>query len=381
VVAETALALVLLVGAGLLLRSFLTLMRVDAGFDPSHTITMKITLPTSKYDIRQQFFDQLYTRIDALPGVQASGGISFLPLNGLGAATSFSIVGRPKAPYGQEAVADVRVVTHDYFKAMRTPLIKGRLFDSRDTGDQRHHVVVSAELTRKYFPDEDPIGKRLVISWTDSEPDEIIGVVGDVRQSSLEVEPRPTTYWAPARFAYPWNSVVIRTSSDPVRIVPEVASIVRQYDPAIAVADIRTMSDIMSISVAERRLTMLLLSSFAGLALLLAAVGIYGVISYSVTQRTQEIGIRMALGAPRARVLRMVVGHAMTLASAGIAAGVAGAWVLTRMMQKLLFGVTPSDPVTFLSVCALLALVAVVAASIPGLRATRVDPVVALRSE
>ncbi|HTM25963.1 MAG TPA: ABC transporter permease [Vicinamibacterales bacterium] len=381
VVAETALALVLLVGAGLLVRSFVALMHVDAGFDPSQIITMKITLPTSKYDTSRLFFDQLYARIDALPGVQAAGGISFLPLNGLGAATSFAIAGRPAPAPGEEPVADVRVVTHDYFKAMRMPLLRGRLFDARDAGEARHRVIVSAELARKYFPNEDPIGKQLAISWTDKAPDEIIGVVGDVRQSSLDVEARPTTYWAPARFAYPWNSVVIRTSGDPVRIVPEVASIVREFDSTIAVADVHTMSDVVSISVAERRLTMLLLTIFAGLAVALAAVGIYGVISYSVTQRTQEIGIRMALGAQRGTVLRLVVAHAMTLASIGIGAGAAAAWVLTRLMQKLLFGVRPSDPVTFAAVSVLLAVVAAVAASVPGLRATRVDPVIALRSE
>ncbi|PYR75660.1 MAG: ABC transporter permease, partial [Acidobacteria bacterium] len=381
VVVETALALVLLVGAGLLVRSFMTLLHVEPGFDPSHTVTMKITLPASKYDTSVQFFDQLYARIDALPGVQAAGGISFLPLNGLGAATSFEIVGRPKPPYGEEPVADVRVVTHDYFKAMGMPLLSGRLFDSRDIGDQRHHVIISATMARKYWPNEDPLGKRVIISWNDTDPDEIIGVVGDVRQTSLEVESRATTYWPPARFAYPWNSVVIRTATDPMRMVPEVATIVRQFDPTIAVADVRPMTEVLSISVAERRFTMLLLSTFAGLALLLAAIGIYGVISYAVTQRTQEIGIRMALGAQRAAVLKMVVGQAMTLAGVGIVIGGAGAFALTRLIQKLLFGVQPSDPITFGGVALLLATVAAAASLVPGLRATRVDPVIALRSE
>jgi putative ABC transport system permease protein len=381
VVVETALALVLLVGAGLLIRSFWTLLRVDAGFDPSHIVTMKIALPEPKYGTAIQFFDQLYARIDALPGVRASGGISFLPLNGLGSATSFAIVGRPDPPYGQEPVADVRVVTHDYFKAMGMPLLAGRLFDSRDTGDRRHRVIISAAMARKYWPDEDPIGKRVIISWDDTSPDEIIGVVGDVRHTTLETESRPTTYWSPARFAYPWNSVVIKTAGDPMRIVPEVAAIVHEADATIAVAEVRPMTEVMSISVAERRFTMLLLSTFAGLALLLAAIGIYGVIGYAVTQRTQEIGIRMALGAQRAAVLKMVVGQAMTLAMTGVAIGGAGAFVLTRLIQKLLFGVRPSDPITFVAVAALLATVAAAASLMPGLRATRVDPVTALRNE
>jgi putative ABC transport system permease protein len=380
IVAETALALVLLVGAGLLVRSFVALMRVDAGFDPSSTITMKITLPTAKNAEARQFFDQLYAGIDALPGVQASGGISFLPLNGLGAATDFSIPGRP-ASDRERMVADVRVVTHDYFKAMRIPLIRGRLFDSRDTGGASHRVIISADLARRFFPNQDPIGRQIAIDWNDQTPDEIIGVVGDVHQLTLDDEIRATTYWPPSRFAYPWNTVIIRTSGDPVRIVPNVGALVRRYDPAIAVADVRTMDEVMSVSAAERWLTTLLLSAFAGLALVLAAVGIYGVISCSVTERIHEIGIRMALGAAQRTVMRMVLTQALTLTSAGVAAGALGAWQLTRLMKTLLFGVPPFDPFTFVAVSALLTLVAAVAAWIPGLRATRIDPVLALRSE
>jgi putative ABC transport system permease protein len=380
IVAEMALALVLLVGAGLLVRSFVALMHVDTGFDSTHAITMKITVPREKASTAPQWFDQFYSRVDALPGVQAAGGTSFLPMDGLGAATDFSVVGRVKPAPGTEPVADVRVVTHDYFKAMGTPLLRGRLFDSRDTGDQRHRVVVNEELARKFFPGQDPIGQQIVIDWNDAAPDEIIGVVGDVR-TFLDAEFYPTTYWSPARFAYPWNHVVVRTSRDPAQVVPEIAAIVRQFDPTIALADVRTMDDVLSESVVERRLTMLLLTTFAGIALVLAAVGIYGVISYSVSQRTAEIGIRMALGAQRAGVMRMVVGHAMTLALAGIVVGGVGAFVLTRLMRSLLFQVAPSDPLTFIAVAALLALVGAVAAAVPGLRATRVDPVVALRSE
>jgi putative ABC transport system permease protein len=381
VVAETALALMLLVGAGLLVRSFVALTRVDAGFDPSHAITMKITLPTSKYREARQFFDRLYSQIDALPAVEASGGISFLPLNGLGAATDFSIPGRPIPAYGEKPVTDVRVVTHDYFKAMRIPLLKGRLFDSRDIGSASNRVIISADLASRFFPNEDPIGKRLVIDWTDNTPDEIIGVVGNVHQLTLDDEIRGTTYWPPSRFAYPWNTVVIRTSADPTRIVPEVAALVRQYDPTIALADVRAMDEVVSISAAERRLTMTLITSFAGLALLLAAVGIYGVMSCSVTERTREIGIRMALGAARRKVMQTVLGQALVLTGAGVAAGAAGAWLLTRFMKTLLFGVVAGDPFTFVAVSTLLTAVATMAAAVPGLRATRVDPVIALRSE
>jgi len=240
---------------------------------------------------------------------------------------------------------------------------------------------VSADLARRFFPNEDPIGKRIAIDWNDNDPDEIIGVVGDVHQLTLDDEIRATTYWPPSRFAYPWNTVVIRATGDPSRIVPEVSALVRQYDSTIALADVRTMDDVMSISAAERRLTMLVLTSFAGLALLLAAVGIYGVISYSISERTHEIGIRMALGAARGTVMRMVLQQALRLVAIGGAAGAAGAFILTRLMKTLLFGVPPSDPVTFGAVAALLTLVAATAAWVPGIRATRVDPVVALRAE
>ena len=384
VVVETALALVLLVGAGLLLRSFVMLLRVDPGFESSRTMTVKVSIPSSKYStpaLQQTFFNQLFEKLDAVPGVSAAGGTSFLPLNGMGAATSFTIVGQPVPPVGQEPVADVRVVTHDYFKAMGVPLLRGRAYDGRDAGTGVRRVIINQTLARKHFPNEDPIGKRIVVSWNDEGPDEVVGVVGDVRQQDLETEARATVYWPPSRFTYPFMTVAIRATGDPRSIASGAVAALHALDPNVAAADVRTMEEIIDISVAQRRLTMLLLAIFAGLAVVLAAVGIYGVIGYSVSQRTQEIGIRMALGARRGSVLRMVVGQAMTLAGIGIVLGAAGAWMLTRLMQQLLYGVDPSDPLTFATVAALLALVAALAASVPGLRATRVDPAIALRSE
>ena len=381
VVIEIALALVLLVGAGLLARSFWTLMRVDAGFDAARTVTMKVTLPSASYRERTRviaFFDRLFERIDAIPGVQSSGGISFLPLTTLGAATSFRVEGRPAPPAGEEPVSEVKVVTHDYFKTMGIPLLRGRLFDGRDTAPGTRRIVVSESLASKYI-DGDPVGRKIVLSWNDEGPDEIIGVVGDVRSTSLEAAPRPASYLPPARFAYPYTTVTVKATGG-MAVVPALVAAVRALDPNVPVADIRSMGDVVSISTAERRMTMMLLVSFAMLALVLAGVGIYGVINFLVVQRTREIGIRMALGAERARVMRMVVGQALLLAAAGVAAGAGGAWLLTRLMRKLLFGIDPSDPLTFAAVAAILTLVAAGAAFVPALRATRVDPGAVLRA-
>ena len=384
VIIEMALALVLLVGAGLLVRSFMSLMHVNPGFDPSKTITMKVTLPFASYQGDGQiieFFDRLFARIDALPGVEAAGGVSFLPLNGLGAATSFTIEGQEKPRAGEEPVAEVKVVTHDYFKAMGIPLLRGRLFDGRDTAPNTRRLIISEMVAKKHFSNRDPIGQRIVLGWNNEGPDEIVGVVGDVRSVSLETEPRVSSYLPPTRFAYPWMSIAIRTSAAGLSIAPSIVQAVHQLDSNVPVSEIRAMSEVIAVSTTERRLTMSLLMIFSVVALVLASVGIYGVISYSVTQRTQEIGIRMALGAQRRDLLRMVVGNAMLLALFGIALGSAGAFVLTRLMTRLLFSVEPRDPVTFASVAVLLALVAALASYIPGRRATLVDPVVALRAE
>ena len=384
VVVETALALILLVGAGLLIRSFAALLSVNPGFDPSQTITMKVSIPRAKYQTPERqraFYDQLFERLDAIPGVIAAGGTSYLPLNGLGAATGFTIVGRPRPPMGQDLVTDVRVTTHEYFRAMGIPLLRGRLFDRTDAGSNVRRVIISDSMARKYWPNQNPLGQHIIVSWDDERPDEIVGVVGDVRQETLEKENRPAIYWPPSRFTYPFMTITIRASGDVAAVVPVATAKVHELDPNIAVADVRTMREVRDISVAQRRLTMMLLGVFAGMALLLAAVGIYGVISYAVTQRTQEIGVRMALGAQRSNVLQMVIGQALTLAAAGILIGAAGALLLTGLMKNLLFGVQPADPLTFILVAALLGTVAAAAASIPGLRATRVDPVVALRAE
>ena len=383
VVVEVALALVLLVGAGLLLRSFMHLLDQHPGFDSSRIVTMRLSLPGARYGTdgqRMQFLTRFFKQVDALPGVEASGAISFLPLTGLGAATRMEIMGQPKPPTGQEPVTDVRVITHDYLETMGVPLLKGRLFNEQDAADAKGRVVINETMARRHWPNEDPIGRRVLISW-DAVEDEVIGVVGDVKHSGLDAEPRAMTYWPYVRNAYGTMTVTVRTAGDTGRVVSSIAGLVRQLDPELVVANVKTMDEVVSNSVAQRRLTMLLLTIFAATALLLAAVGIYGVIAYSVTERTQEIGIRMALGAQRGDVLRMVVRQALVLAVAGIVIGGVGALLLTRLMEGLLFRVKPADPVTFAVVSGILAAVALLSSYIPGRRATRVDPVIALRAE
>ena len=384
VVTEIALALVLLVGAGLLVRSFMRVLNTNPGFEPERTITMDVSLPSSRYREpagRVDFYKRLLDRAGVLPGVQAAGAISFLPLAGMGSATSYEVVGQPLPAKGEEPVCDVRVATNGYFEALGIPLLKGRWFNENDPNDAKNRVIINEAMARKHWPGEDPIGKRIKVNWNDTREDEIIGVVGDVRQTTLEESPRPTNYWPYARFAYNGMTLTIRTAGDPASIVRSVLAIVREQDPLLAVADIRTMEQVISDSVAERRLTMLLLAIFASAALILAAVGIYGLIAYSVTQRTQEIGIRMALGAQRAHVLRMVVGHAVALSAIGVVLGAAGAAAVTRLMERLLFDIRPGDPLTFAAVAGLLMCVAAAASYIPGRRAARVDPIVALRAE
>jgi predicted permease len=383
VVAEIVLALVLLVGAGLLLRSFARLLDVSPGFDPAHTLTMRLSLPGARYDDsrRVQFYKRLFEQIEAMPGVQSAGAVSFLPLTGLASATSLEIVGRPKPPVGQEPVADVRVVAHDYFRAMGVPLVKGRLFNDDDPSDAQSHIIVNAAFARLHWPDEDPIGKHVRMSWTDRRDDVVIGVVGDMKHAGLDVAARPTTYWPYPRNIYSSMSLTVRATEDTRALAGAVTGFIRQQDPQLAVTDVRTMDDVISISVAQRRLLMLLVSIFAGAALVLVAVGIYGVIAYSVTERTQEIGIRMALGAQRTGVLRMIVGQALLLAAIGVVVGSGCAALFSRALTGFLFGVDPIDPVTFSAVAGLVMTVALAASSFPGMRATRVDPVVALRGE
>jgi len=384
VVAQVALALVLLSGAGLLVRSFVRLMQVDPGFSTVRVMTAKISVSGERYrkDERvREFFNELFEGLQKKPGVAAAGGVSFLPMNGMAAATGFSIVGREDPPLGQGHVCEVRVVAGDYFGAMAIPLLAGRTFTRREQTDGNVHlVVVNQALARQQFPNG-AIGQRIIVSWNDQAPDEIVGVVGDVHTNDLETAARPTIYWPQGRFTYPWTTVAVRMRQEASAAVPLIREEVRRLDASVPMADIRSLDEVVSRSVAQRRLTMLLLGMFAGVALLLAAVGIYGVMAYIVAQRTREIGVRMALGARRGDVLRLVLGRALVLSGIGVAIGGAGALALTRYMTALLYQTEPGDPVIIGAVAILLVGSTLLASYVPGRAATRVDPLVALRAE
>ena len=384
VVAEVSLALVLLVGAGLMIRSFIRLQSVETGFHPDNLLTMRLQLPRKKYSEPHQivdFFRQAQERVASIPGVQAVGAISYLPLTGgLASRDSFKIPGQPPPAVGQEPGVEVRVVTPTYFQAMGIPLLKGRLLNERDVKETRV-LLINETMAKRYFPNTDPVGKQLEVMWDGSGPDQIVGVVGDIHEGSLNKEPEPAIYWSHAREPYSGMALVVRANGDASRLATAVQKEIRAVDPEQPIADVSTMDQVISKSIARPRFNTLLLSIFAGLALVLASVGLYGVMNYSAAQRTHEVGIRMALGATRGDIMRLVVGNGMVLTLIGIAIGVAASLGLTRVMQTFLFGVGTTDAFTFVAVSVLLSTVALVANYIPARRATRVNPVIALRYE
>ncbi|HEX6719261.1 MAG TPA: ABC transporter permease [Pyrinomonadaceae bacterium] len=381
VVFESAVAVMLLIGAGLLIRSLIELQRVDPGFDANNVLTMRLDLARKKYDTPEKassFFQQLETRVSSLPGVQAVGFITDLPLSGQLSDIPFTVEGRPPVRPDQQFDGDFRLVNEKYFSALRIPLLRGRNFTEQEIRQSAKVLIVSQQLVDTVFPNEEALGKRL-INMMSGEPYEIVGIVGDIRHNSLGAPPFPTMYFPT------WNNgrenLVIRTQGDPLSIVGSVRKEVLALDPDQPIADVKKMSDWVDSSVASPRYRTTLLGLFAALAMILAATGIYGVMSYSVAQRTHEIGVRMALGARRVDVLKLVVRQGMILTLVGVVLGLVGAFALTRVMSTLLFGVTAKDPITFAVVAVLLFAVALVACFVPARRATKVDPLVALRYE
>ncbi len=385
VVAEVAVSLLLLAGAGLLVKSFERLQAVDPGFDPSNLLTMRLLLPQSKYteDARKvEFFRRVTERMRALPGVRAASAVSALPFADIGSATSFTVVGRPALPPGERQGTDVRVADEHYFRTMNIPVVSGRTFTEQEAVENRKVAVVNEAMVRKYFPGEDPLGKRILVNMGGAPaPTEIVGVVGDARYDKLDGELRPMVYWTPPQLTYASMWLVVRTEGDPASLGPAAVREIQAVDREQPVSDVRTMEGWLAESTARTRFGTLLLGAFACAALVLAAVGIYGVLSYSVAQRRNEIGVRMALGAQARDVLRLVVGQGMRLVLVGVALGLAGALALTRLMSGLLYGVEATDPATFAANALLLAAVSLAACYIPARRATRVDPATALRRE
>jgi putative ABC transport system permease protein len=383
VTAEVALSLMLLIGAGLMIKSFFRLQQTNPGFNPDNVLTVSLTLPDSKYsEDRQQaaFFQETLSGLQSVPGVESVGATTALPLTLSLSGSDFRIEGKPDPAPGQEMIIYTTSVSPGYFRTLGIPLIKGRDFSDQDTIDAPQTAIINDHLARVYFPQEDPLGRR--ISFDDRQTwISIVGVIGNVKQLGLDSNARPEVFFNYLQVPSVSMSVVVRTTSQPLSLAAMVKTRIQSVDKDQPIGNAETMQQLLSESSSGRRFNMVLLSLFAGVALILATVGIYGVMSYTVTQRTHEIGIRLAVGAQSRDVFRLVIGQGMLLAILGIAIGLAGAFALTRLMRTMLFGVEPTDPVTFVAISFLLAAVAIAACYVPGHRATRVDPLMALRHE
>ena len=389
VIAESALAFVLLIGAGLMIDSFWRLLKSNPGFNPDHLLTLQIKLANDAKDSKYRdgtnqaaAFQQFLNRVEEVPGVRAAGLTEIVPLSQQDMSMgSFVIREMAPPPPGEKFAADLRRVSASYFSAMGTPLLRGRAFTDHDNIDGRDVIVVDETLARRYFPNQDPIGKHIHITDFTHRGREIVGVVAGVRDTGYDKQPRPTIYFPFLQVPAQTMSMVVRTSAPPDAILPAIKNAIWSVDKDQPIFNVRTMDEIVEEVVSAQRLAFVLLGVFSGLALVLASIGIYGVTSYSVSQRTHEIGIRLALGAEKGHVLRLVIGNGLGLAAIGVAVGAVAAAVLTRLMASLLYEVKPGDPLTFVGVAALLISVAAIASFIPARRATKVDPLVALRYE
>lgn len=382
-VSEIALAMMLLIGAGLLLRSFVQMLKVDPGYRAENLLTARLALP-SRYNEkaqRVQFYDRILQRVSALPGVTAVAATSHLPLTNYNMGSFLRVEGRSYQAGEQPPGAPVAAVNPDYFRTMGIGLRAGRFLTDGDADSAPSVALLNETLARQLFPNEDPLGKRLAIAGSGAEWTTIIGVVSDVRHHGRERDIEPSVYLSYRQLPRPSMSLLLRSTTEPASLTSALRQALSEVDPALPLYDVQTMEERLTHSVAARRFNLLLLGVFAALALLLASVGVYGVISYVVTGRTHEVGIRLALGAQRADVLRLFLQQGMTLVLLGVGVGLAGAFALTRVMSSLLFGVKASDPLTFGGVAVLLSLIALLACWLPARRATKVDPLIALRSE
>ena len=386
VAAQICLTAILLTGAGLLLRTFLRLEAVDPGLATDHVLTFRVSLPDSRYTKPEQilaFFREAQKRLRADPQIRAASAISYLPFDGLAAGTWVNIGGRPPAPAGAESVTVVRTVLPGYFEAAGIPRLEGRDFTDADNQPNAPlRFIVNRAFVRQFFPGSRPLGQTIqVFMGRENAFAPIVGVVGDVKEGALDKAPEPTTYYVHAGLNYNAMAFVLRTGPSPLAVVPVARSIIQGLDPNLAVAEPRTMDQVLAETVSRQRFSAILLATFAVVALFLAAIGIYGVLSYAVAERTSEIGVRLALGAQVSRILGLVFYQGMGVALAGLGAGILVSLALTRLLKSLLFGVEPTDSVTFVGVALLLAGVAAASIWIPARRATRIDPVVALKYE
>jgi putative ABC transport system permease protein len=386
VVSEIAIALMLLVGAGLLVRSFIRLLQVDPGFTPDNVLSLQVFI-WDKYQTperRTAFFDEAFTRLSSLPGVQAVGAVTALPFNNedtIDVDTTFTIDGSPTDP-GRQLTASSTVASIDYFKVMSIPIARGRSFNEFDRAGSPPVVLINEAMASRYWPDEDPVGKRITVgSFGRPMSREIIGVVGNVRHTGLDSDPRPEFFVPHLQNPFGGMAIVVRATSDPDQLLTAAKDQIRAIYKDQPFYSINTMDALVTKSLGERRFNLLLLCAFAAIALLLAGIGIYGLISFSISQRTHEIGVRMALGAKTRDIIGMVLGEGIALSLVGVGVGLVGALLLTRFLKSLLFGVTPTDPVTFVIISVSLIALALVASYLPARRATRVDPMVALRYE
>jgi putative ABC transport system permease protein len=376
-----------LVGAGLLIQSLWRLRHVGSGLQAQNVLTFNLALPDVRYSSEKQarFYRDLLGKVRTLPGVQTASAVLPLPLSGDRFSISFQIDGRPVAPK-DEPSADLFIAEPNYFRTMGIPILKGRDFEDRDEHKSTPVVIVTDTFARQFFPGDDPIGKRIkpgISSWEDEKSTmrEIVGVVADVRNRALNTEPKPAYYLPQSQVPFNQLIVVMKTTGDPNSLITSAMREVRSMDQELPVFGVKTMAEYIASSVAAPRFNTTLLSVFAAVALVLTVIGLYGVMSYSVAQRTNEIGIRMALGAQTRDVLKLIVNQGLRLVLIGLALGMAGALALTRLLSSLLFGVGTKDPATFVGIAALLALVALLACYVPAWRATKVDPLEALRYE
>jgi len=385
VISEVALSLVLLIGAGLMIRSFWKLQNVDPGFDTRNALTMSLILTPIRYSEPQQrlaFVDQAIEQIRAVPGVVSVGATTKIPLAGGGSTQPFSIEGRPTAAIAEQPMAQTRYISPDYFRAIGIPLRQGRVFSDQDRDKSVPVVIISEAMARRFWPGENPIGRRLTPSFhLEQGAREIVGVVGDVKTSGLDVDASAMMYLPYKQAPLPFMSFVVRTAANPESLIQPVSKAIYSIDKEQALTDVQTMEQVLRKSFSGRRFNMMLLLTFAGVALLLAAVGVYGVMNYTVTLRRRELGIRMALGAEKMDVLRLVLGQGLMLTLIGVGAGLISAYALTRLMASLLYGVTATDYLTFGSVSAVLIAVGLAASYVPARRATKVNPTIALRAE